>query len=138
MKRSGHKGHAVIEVALISPWIFFLFVGALDLGFFSYALICTENAARVAAAYTSSSPSYAADANGACRAALGELSRLPNARTISTCNSLPVIVTATQIPGVDGSPASSVAVTYQTVPLIPIPGLAKQLTITRTVKMRLP
>ncbi len=138
MRKSGLSGHAVVEVALISPWIFFLFVGTLNLGFYSYALICTENAARVAAAYTSSSGSKVADAAGACGAALAELNYLPNARAVNGCNSLPVIVTATPVTGPDGSPASSVAVTYQTVALIPIPGLAKQLTITRTVQMRLP
>jgi Flp pilus assembly protein TadG len=138
MKRSGRKGHAVVEVSLVAPWIFFLFVGALNLGFFFYAFICTENAARVAAAYTSSSPSYAADAGGACLAALGELNRLPNTRTTSRCDSLPVIVTATQVTGPDGAPASHVVVRYQTVALIPMPGLNSQWTIRREVEMRLP
>lgn len=138
MKRIGQSGHAVIEVALISPWIFVLFAGALNLGFYFYALICTENAARVAAAYTSSNSLYAADASGACQAALGELNQLPNAGNVSACATLPVIVTATAVTGADGAPASSVSVTYQTVPLIPIPALTSQLTMTRTVQMRLP
>ena len=39
--------------------------------------------------------------------------------------------------GVDGARASEVAVTYQTVTMIPIPGMvAKQFNITRTVQMR--
>lgn len=42
-----NRGHAVIEVALLSPWIFFLFVGTLDMGFYTHALIATQNAARV-------------------------------------------------------------------------------------------
>jgi hypothetical protein len=138
MTRLRQKGHAVIEVALISPWIFFLFTGALDVGFFTYAEICTQNAARVAAAYTSSNTAYAADASGACQAALGELNSLPNARSINSCGSLPVIVTASKVTAPDGSAESSVSVTYQTLPLIPVPGLASQLTITRTVQMRLP
>jgi Flp pilus assembly protein TadG len=47
------RGHAMLEAALLLPWVLFLFVGAFDLGFYNYALISTQNAARVAAWYTS-------------------------------------------------------------------------------------
>src|SRR5947207_14797502 len=47
------RGHAVIEVSLMAPWIFFLFMGTLDFGFYSYAIIATQNAARVAVMQTS-------------------------------------------------------------------------------------
>ncbi len=133
----GRRGHAVIEVALIAPWIFFLFVGTLNLGFCLYALICTENAARVAALYTSSDSTVAADSGGACQAALAELDRLPNVRGVSTCTGLPVFVSATQGTDVEGALTTTVAVSYQTVRLIPSPRLlASQLTITRQVQMR--
>jgi Flp pilus assembly protein TadG len=131
-----NRGHAVIEVALLSPWIFFLFVGTLDMGFYTHALIATQNAARAGAAYTSRSTLKAADYAGACQYALGELKAMSNVRSLANCNSSPLIVTASALPaGVDGSPASSVSVTYQTNRLIPIPGLAGQLNITRTVQM---
>jgi hypothetical protein len=125
----------VIEVALLSPWIFFLFMGILDMGFYTHALIATQNAARTAAAYTSRSKLTAADSAGACRYALTELKAMSNVRNLSSCNSSPLVVTASSVTGADGSPASSVSVTFQSNKLIPIPGLTGQLNITRTVQM---
>ena len=52
------------------------------------------------------------------------------------CQSLPFVVTVTPVAGPDGTPASSASVTYQTLPMIPIPGIQGQLTITRTVEMK--
>lgn len=130
------EGHSVIEMALIAPWLLFLFAGALDMGFYSYAIISTQNAARVAAMHTSSSELAATDTAGACGYALAELNSMPNVRGVTSCDALPVIVTVNQVTGVDGAPASSVSVTYQSVPLIPIPGLMGQLTMTRTAQMR--
>jgi Flp pilus assembly protein TadG len=131
------RGHAVIEVALLSPWIFFLFAGILDLGFYSYALIATENAARVAVEYTSEATTTAADSSGACTLVLAEMQSMSNVNSLSSCNSSPLTVTATQVTGADGSPASSVSVTYQTALMIPIPGVTGQLTFTRVAQMRL-
>jgi len=143
--RSRRSGHSVLEVALLSPWIFFLFIGALDWGFFSYALLSTQSAARVAALYTSSSSAAAADQAAACQYVLDELRRLPNiGAAVQSCNGLPVIVTAQRVdqysnpPSADRAPASRVTVTYQTVPLIPIPGLLPgRLTITHSAEMRI-
>lgn len=130
------RGHSVIEMALIAPWLLFLLAGTLDMGFYSYAIISTQNAARVAAMHTSSSELASVDTAGACGYALAELSSMPNVRGVTSCDALPVIVTVNQVTGVDGAPASSVSVTYQSVPLIPIPGLMGQLTMTRTAQMR--
>ena len=133
------RGHAVLESALLLPWIFFIFVGAFDMGFYSYALISTENAARVAVMYTSSSSSTASDSSTACSIALGELGAMRNMNGITSCDALPLTVGATSVAtGADGAPASQVTVTYQSDPLIPIPGLLMgRLTITRIVQMRL-
>jgi Flp pilus assembly protein TadG len=147
--RSKRRGHAVVEAALIAPWIFFLFVGVLDFGFYTYAAIATENAARAAAAYTSSSLSTANDATGACTLyVIPELKSLPNMSGVTTCSSLPVQVTAgclscpngyTSIgTSADSGPAAQVTVQYQTISMIPIPGLlAQQFTLTRTVQMKI-
>ena len=129
------RGHAVVEIAMFTPWIYFLFMGTLDMGFFTHAMISTQNAARAAAAYTSRSPSTAADATAACRYARAELTAMSNVRSLSSCNASPLVVTAAAVTGADGSPASSVTVSYLTDKLIPIPGLARQFTITRTVEM---
>ena len=63
---------------------------------------------------------------------------LPNIGTsTTTCTSNP-IVTATAITGPDSASGAQVSVQYQSISLIPIPGiLAKQFTITRIAKMRL-
>jgi hypothetical protein len=145
-----------MELALFLPWIVFLFVGAFDWGFYAWALVSTESAARVAALYTSTSAGTAADATGACNYALAELAYAPNiagytwvsssdyqhrqtsgSGRVTTCAGVPVLVTAVSTTGPDGAAASQVSVTYQTPLLIPIPGLLPaQISITRTAQMR--
>lgn len=151
---SGRRGHAVIETALMAPWIFFLFVGALDFGFCAYALISVENAARVAAltlAQTTSSASSPTATSDACTLIKQELGSMANAVSFdSNCSSGVLVVKTSYVAagsaadssaadcGASGCwPASSVTVTYQTVPLIPFPGFLKtnKLTITRTVQV---
>ena len=136
-RRAGERGHAVIEVSLLGPWILFLFMGVFDFGFYSYAIIATQNAARIAALHTSSSLESAADQSGACYYGMGEMRTLPNiGSSLNSCSSLPVVITAQSVTGADGAPATRVTVTYQTVPLFPIPGLTGRLTLTRVVEMR--
>lgn len=128
----------MVEFALLFPMLFFLFLGAFDLGFFCYAFIAVQNAARVAALYTSSSSATAANQAQACTYVLGELQMLPNYSSFSsTCGASPLQVTATSVTGPDGNSASTVTVTYRTIQLVPIPGLGGQLSITRAVEMRI-
>jgi Flp pilus assembly protein TadG len=129
----------VLEAALLLPWILFLFVGIFDFGFYNYALISTENAARVAAWYTSQTPTTSTDATTACTYALAELADMPNVgTTVTTCAAAPVVVTATQVTGADGLLATQVSVTYTSPSLIPIPGaLPATYAFDRTVQMRL-
>ncbi|MGA2135496.1 MAG: TadE family protein [Bryobacteraceae bacterium] len=133
------RGHAALEAALLMPWVLFLFVGAFDVGFYNYSLIATQSAARVAAMYTSQTTTTAADSSTACTLALAELQALPNVGTsVTTCASSPVVVTATQVTGTDGSLASQVSVAYTSPSLIPIPGaLPAKYTFNRVVQMRL-
>jgi Flp pilus assembly protein TadG len=35
----GTRGHAMVEVALMLPWILLLFVGIVEFGFYTYAAI---------------------------------------------------------------------------------------------------
>lgn len=137
--RNAQHGGSVLELALFMPWILFLFVGVVDLGFFSYALISVESAARVAAYYTSASGATAGDSGGACTVVLNELKALPNIGTsVTSCSGSPLTVSASAARGPDGASASVVSVSYQSLALIPIPGvLSPQFTWTRSVKMRL-
>lgn len=162
LRTRGESGNSLREVALLSPWIFFLFVGVFDLGFYAYAVICTENAARAAATQTAMSTSVPAGVE--CDAAWNEMKGLPNVAQLSeNCGQLPVLVTRKTLcvqatvqpssivctaPGCadcggatdpSGHAASSqVAVTYQSGLFIPIPGiLTNQLNITRIAEMRI-
>lgn len=76
-RKRSESGSAIVELALMSPWIFFLFVGVFTFGFFMYAGICVQNAASIAAAQTSSGPGSATPGI-ACQAALAEMKLLPN------------------------------------------------------------
>ena len=128
----------MMELALLSPWIVFLFIGAFDWGFYAYSLITLETATRSAASWNANhnDPTNAAYA---CTVVTTEMQTLTNMGGVTTCGGgSPVSVTATQVVGPDNENAAQVSVTYTTPSLIPIPGLlAKQMTITRTVQMKL-
>jgi Flp pilus assembly protein TadG len=131
------RGSALIELSLLAPWLFFLFVGVVDLGFFTYDLIAVENATRIAAEHTSQSTLVQADQAGACTLVRTELAMVPNATSVANCEAAPLVVTATGVTGPDGNPATSVTVTYNSAHFIPIPLLLKgNLTISRNVQMR--
>jgi Flp pilus assembly protein TadG len=138
-RRRNERGSAFIEFLLLFPVLFFLFAGVFDMGIFCYALIETQDAARIGALYTSSQSTFAASSSGACKYVLIELSTMPNsAQFPAGCNAAPLQVTAQSTTGPDGLPASTVTVSYQTiqVPVLPIPGFTRQLTISRTVQMK--
>ncbi len=143
---TARRGSAVVEVSLLAPWILFLFVGVFDMGMYTYSMMGVENAARVAAEYTSRNWNYAGDTTGACNRVLAEVAMLPNVGSQANCNAgggNTVVVTAqaldssTTPASLDGSRATLVQVTYTGNRLVPIPGLLMgQLTITRSVEMR--
>jgi Flp pilus assembly protein TadG len=127
----------MVELALLSPWIIFLFIGAFDCGFYAYSLVTLEAAARSAAVWNSTH-STPTDADKACEIVRKEMQSLVNMGGVTTCGGSPVSVTATQVAGPDNQNAAQVAVTYLTPQLVPIPGfLAHQFTITRVVTMKL-
>jgi len=145
MHKPRRRGQSFIELCFIVPWFLFLFIGALDMGFYAYALIAVQGAARMAALYTSSSFATDADRTGACTYVLSELQSLPNIGTdVSTCGtgtsvstSSPVAVSATCALDATYGPIATVSVTYQSISMIPIPGiLSQQLRLTRIVQMR--
>ena len=152
MKLRQERGNSIIEFSLLMPWLIFLFIGAMDWGFYAYSLIATEAAARVACLYASASATALADAQStsstsSCSYALDQLRKMPNVGTaMSTCASgsavssgSPVGVSTTSVTGPDGNPAAQVSVTYVTPVFVPMAGsgLPKQVTITRTIQMRM-
>ena len=133
-------GHAVVEVALVAPWIFFLFVATLDFGFYAYWLMAITNASRTAA--------LAAAKNGAsqalaCNEVLNEMRGVLGWQAASVaCNAPPLTVAVSALDdsttplSADASPSVLVSVTWQTTPLIPVPGIVQQFTIRRDAEMR--
>ena len=150
-REQSESGQAVVEMALLAPWIFFLFIGVFDLGFYLFAASSTQNAARIAAIQTASNPGLSSGLlqSMACNAALLELIRVPNTHTISGCNGAPLTVTQQTLTNsstpacadcaVDTTAVSSlVTVTYQSGLFVPIPGLLTgQLNLTRTSETRM-
>ena len=144
-ERNRRRGSALIEVSLLAPWILFLFVGAFDMGMYTYSMVGVENAARVAAEYTSKSPTTAADSSGALTVACSEVAMLPNVGGQANCNAghgnftvtAQALDNTTTPASIDGKPASLVTVTYTGNQLIPIPGLLMgKLNLTRSIEMR--
>jgi Flp pilus assembly protein TadG len=153
------SGNSIIELTFMMPWLLFLFVGVFDFGFYAYALIATQNAARAAAVHNSISKSAATDPDfSGCQIVIAELSAVAYGRTMTGCNTPTLRVESDFCPGATGSSSSSssstqkypcppqssvgntdaaqVVVTYQSALLIPIPGLLPgQLTITRPAVM---
>lgn len=130
----------MVEVTLLVPWIVFSFVAAFNFGIFAYALISTQNAARSAAMYASQSLTVAQSGSivtQVCPYALGELGDAPGVGGVATCTGAPVTVAVTaRTPGAGNMNTVRVSLTYNTMQLIPLPGLmAGSLSITRTVEM---
>lgn len=142
-RRKRCRGGSAFEMAMLMPWYIFLFVGAMDCGFFAHALISTASAARVLALYASQGSSYATvnttNTTNTCTLALEELRISSNVGSgVTTCTANPVTVTYGSATGPDGQSAATVTVQYQTLRLIPIPGmLSNQFTFTQTVEMRM-
>jgi Flp pilus assembly protein TadG len=135
------RGTAAVEVALLLPWIVVSFIAVLDFGFSAYALIATQNAARIAATWGSASSANQTALTSSLACGTYALPQFRYAPTpVSVCgSSLSATPTAGNI-GAAGNgagqiPYAQVAVSY-TVGLIAIPGLMPDsLTITRTVAM---
>ena len=96
MKRRRSRGAAMLELAILSPWILFLFIGVFDMGFYAYSLITLETATRSAAAWNSNAASI--NTAKACTIALDELQTLINMNGVTTCGGTsPVSAAATAV-----------------------------------------
>jgi Flp pilus assembly protein TadG len=136
-KRKLTNGSATIEVALMMPWLAFLFVGVFDFGFYVSEAIAVQNAARAAAVYNAVSD--VVDQPGACTYVLQELKILPNIAPIastSSCSDSPLQVSAnadTIVVNGTVTRATRIDVTYEGIALIPMPTLTGKFSVTRSV-----
>lgn len=131
------QGSSIIEFALIMPWFVFLFVGVLDLGFYTYALITAQSAARTAVLFTSSSTSASTQSDLACSHVIDQLTPNINLSGSSTCGGTsPITLTTSVASTTDGHPSSTVTVQFTSPLMIPIPGiLPAHVPIVRTAQM---
>lgn len=133
----------------MSPWILLLFAAIFNFGFYAYALISAENAARVGALTASQTWGAASDGTTVCLQVLEEMRYLPNVGPTTTCNCSGVSCTAgpmqitlqpisgtTCLEGVAAARCARVTLSYQTVPLFPLPYLTGQLTIVRVAEAK--
>ncbi len=151
--RCPRRGHAIVELSLLAPWLFFLFVGAFDFGFYAYSLISVQNAARLAAlksaavysnysTLSSNDPAKAAEQASirqqACIDVRDELIRSPNYNAMpAACDAAPLDVNLDSFLDSEGMAALRLTVVYDTVPLVPIPGLLQgKLRVTRVAEVR--
>lgn len=127
-------GHAVIEIALMGPWLLLMFLAVFNFGFFMYAGISVANAARAAALELAQSDGTRLDQTLACTIAKEEMRALPNSGSFpAACNLAPLVVTVTDVlPSGELQPAR-VRVAYETIQLFPLPWLAGKTTISRQV-----
>ena len=159
-RRQRQNGNAVVEMAFLMPWIAFLFVGVLDSGFYTYAAIATQNAARAVAIQSGNS---GGTISALCQSAKNEMGFLPNvpgtscaASQAAVSNTTPIWVCTGILTNTSGSvcglPAATCAdcslnagarsvlavLTYQSIPLVPIPGiLPLKLQLTRLAEARI-
>lgn len=127
----------MVEIALMTPWILFLFIALVDFGFYAHAAISTENAARLAALDTAASQATVGSQPLACSRVLDELRTMPNASSFPvSCDSAPLTVTVASFTDSEGKLASRVQVTYQTIPLFPLPFLMGKLNMSRMAEVR--
>jgi Flp pilus assembly protein TadG len=147
-RRRGCRGGSALEMAMVLPWIVFLYIGAFDWGYYAHALISTENAARIVGNWASyNTVNATSTGTDACTLAVEELRIVPNISATQTCGPTQVVNVSTALVGpgqtdtnsaYGGDYAATVSVTYTTLQLIPIPGLLKnQATFYRTVRMRI-
>lgn len=137
--RTTQKGSSAVEFAFLVPWFVFLFVGILDLGYYSYALITAQSAARTAVLFTSSSTSASTQSTLACSYVYDQLTSNINLTTATTCTSpSPISLTTAVVTGPEGvvNSASTVTIEFTSATLIPIPGvLPANIPIVRTATM---
>jgi hypothetical protein len=136
------SGHAVVEIALMAPWLLFLFLAIFNFGFFMYAGMSVANAARVAALELARASVYQVDQARACDIVKRELDFLPNASSFpNTCNAAPLQVlvgnSGAAVTDSGGNPMVRVRVNYTSIQLFPLPWLRGLLTLGRQAEVRI-
>jgi Flp pilus assembly protein TadG len=123
---AARRGTAAAELAVVLPFLGFIFVVALDYGRIFYYDLTVANCARAGALYGSSDPTHATDTTGIQNAATADATNLTPAPTVSATT------------GNDGSgnPYVRVTVSYTFQTLTNYPLIPTSTTLSHTVQMR--
>jgi Flp pilus assembly protein TadG len=124
------RGQSLAELALVTPVILLLVLGAVDFGRAYFAHVSVTNAARNGADYAAQNDSAAADTAGIREVVMWEMSELVN-----TSGTNPEVTVATGTDTQDGDYAE-VTVTYEFSTLVPWPGLPDSIDVARTVRSK--
>jgi Flp pilus assembly protein TadG len=119
------KGVAAVELAVLLPFLAFIFVVTVDFSRIFYDALILSNCARNGALYACANPTNSLDTTGIQNAALADASNLSPTPT----------VTSTTGTNSDGNYVQvTVTWTFQTI--TNYPGIPSTITLTRTVQMR--
>jgi Flp pilus assembly protein TadG len=124
--RSPRQGAAAVELALLLPFLAFLFLIGVDFARAFRNQLVVTNCARNGAIYASTDPTHAVDTTGIQAAALvdaPDLNPTPN-------------VSSTTGTDASGNPYVQVTVTWSFLTFGSYSGLSDPITISRTVQMR--
>jgi Flp pilus assembly protein TadG len=141
--RSSEKGSAFVELALFTPVLLVMLVGALDFARVYYADITLANAAEVGALYGSRSVSASSDTSGMQTAAINDGKDLTSLTAVATnycaCGASGAAQTCPATSCTVANPAHryvKVQTTYTFNTLFPIPGIPATVPMTRTAVIR--
>lgn len=122
----GRRATAAVELAVLLPFLVFVFVIGVDFGRVFYHCLTLTNCARNGAVYGSQDPTHAADTAGIQAAALVDAGNLRPAPTVTSA-------TGTDA---DGNPCVQVTVTYTFQTITGYAGIPSSIPLSRTVQMR--
>jgi Flp pilus assembly protein TadG len=127
--RSGgrrRRAAAAVELAILLPFLVFVFVAGVDFARVFYHCTTLTNCARNGALYGSTDPTHAADTAGIQAAALADASNLSPAPGVTSAAGTDA----------DGHPCVQVTVTYTFRMLTNYAGIPSAIDLSRTVQMR--
>jgi Flp pilus assembly protein TadG len=124
--RDRRRAAAIVELALLLPFLALLFGAALDYGRVFYYYVAVTNCARSGALYASIDAAHAADTTGIQSAAQAEAPELSSTLSVSSATSTDSA----------GNSVVSVTVSYPFKTISNVPGIPGSTTVGRTVQMR--
>jgi Flp pilus assembly protein TadG len=125
--RGSRRGAAAVELAVLLPFLTFIFVAAVDFGRVFYYYITVTNCARNGAMYGSLDAAHSSNMTGIRDAALTDYSNI---------SPTPSVTSSTGQDG-SGNPFVAVTVSYPFKTFSNFPGIPSSASVSRTVQMRI-